>query len=342
MRQLAPIVTWNTPLPIVYGTQLSSAQLNATATGLGGAALPGTFAYSPGPGSLLPAGMASLGVTFTPSDTTDHTTVAQSVNLAVNQAIPALMWSVPSPITYGTALSSTQLNATATGVGGTTLPGTFNYTPAAGSVPGGGTQTLSVVFTPSDTVDYTTTSASVPLVVNTGTSSIVLSLSAPSVSSGTSVALTANVSSGVVPVTPGLVTFCDATAPSCLGSAELGTAELTSGGTATINLTFGPGSHSIYAIFSGTGNYISSKSAPQTLTVNGINSSAIQILPSGSAGNYTLTATVTGQGTATPTGTVSFLDTTNSNLSLSTAALGSGTSYHCVLFSIDIGSRKRT
>ena len=325
VHQLAPVVTWNTPSPIVYGTQLSSAQLNATATGLGGAALPGTFAYSPGPGSFLPAGMASLGVTFTPSDTTDYTTVTQSVNLVVNQAIPALMWSVPSPITYGTALSSTQLNATATGVGGTTLPGTFTYTPAAGSVPGGGTQTLSVVFTPSDTVDYTTAGASVPLVVNTGTSSIVLSLSAPSVSSGTSVALTANVSSGVVPVTPGLVTFCDATAPSCLGSAVLGTAELRSGGTATINLTFGPGSHSIYAIFGGTGNYISSKSAPQTLTVNGINSSAIQILPSGSAGNYTLTATVTGQGTATPTGTVSFLDTTNSNLSLGTAALGSGT-----------------
>ena len=176
------------------------------------------------------------------------------------------------------------------------------YTPGAGTIPGGGTQTLSAVFIPSDTVDYTTAAASVPLMVNTGTSSIVLSLSAPSVSSGTSVALTANVSSGVVPVAPGLVTFCDATAPSCLGSAVLGTAELTSGGTATINLTFGPGSHSIYAIFGGTGNYTASKSAPQTLTVIGINNSATQISSSGSAGNYTLTATVIGNGTATPAG----------------------------------------
>lgn len=324
VNQLTPAVSWTTPSPIVYGTQLSAAQLDATATGLAGATLPGTFAYNPGSGSLLPAGIATLSVTFTPTDTTDYTTATQTVNLLVNQAIPLLSWSAPSPISYGTPLSATQLDATALGIGGITLPGTFVYTPAAGTVLGGGTQTLSVVFTPNDTTDYTVASASVPQVVNAGSTATTLSLSATSANSATPIALTATVSSAGSPVTPGLVTFCDASAPSCLGSAWLGTSALTSSGAATVNLLLGPGSHSIYAIFAGTGNYTGSSSTPQTLTVNGLNSSTTQISPSGSAGNYTLTATVTGNGTATPTGTVSFLDASNSNLSLGTAALASG------------------
>lgn len=325
VRQLTPAVTWTTPSPIVYGMQLSSEQLDATATGLGGAPLPGAFIYSPGPGSLLPAGIATLSVTFTPTDTTDYTTASQTVNLVVNQAVPMLSWAPPAAIGYGTALSATQLDAAAYGVGGVTLPGNFVYTPAAGAVLGGGTQTLSVVFTPNDTNDYTTATASVPLTVNAGSTSTVLNLSATTVNSETSVTLTAAVSSAGSSVTPGLITFCDGSAPSCLGSGVLGTAALTSAGTATINLILGPGSHSLYAVFAGTENYAGSSSTPQALMVSGLNNSATQIAASGSAGNYTLTATVTGNGTATPTGTVSFVDTSNSNLSLGTAALGSGT-----------------
>jgi Bacterial Ig-like domain (group 3)/FG-GAP-like repeat/Galactose oxidase, central domain len=325
VRQLTPTLTWNTPSPIVYGMQLSSAQLDATATGLGGAPLPGAFNYSPGPGSLLPAGIATLSVTFTPTDTTDYTTASQTVNLVVNQAVPMLSWAAPSAISYGTPLGATQLDAAAFGVGGVTLPGTFVYTPAAGTVPNGGTQTLSVVFTPNDTNDYTTATAAVPLTVNTGVTSTVLNLSATTANSGTAVTLTAAVSSAGSPVTLGLITFCDGSASSCLGSGVLATAALTSAGTATSNLILGPGSHSVYAVFAGTGNYAASNSTPQTLTVSGSNSSATQIAASGSAGNYTLTATVTGNGTATPTGTVSFVDTSDSNLSLGTAALASGT-----------------
>ena len=46
-------------------------------------------------------------------------------------------------------MSATQLEATAS------VPGTFVYTPAAGTVLGAGnSQTLSVTFTPTDTADY--------------------------------------------------------------------------------------------------------------------------------------------------------------------------------------------
>ncbi len=57
---------------------------------------------------------------------------------------PTITWPTPSAIALGTALSGTQLNATAT------VPGTFVYTPAAGTVLPAGTQTLSVTFTPAE------------------------------------------------------------------------------------------------------------------------------------------------------------------------------------------------
>ena len=68
---------------------------------------------------------------------------------------PALSWSSPAAITYGTALSSTQLDASAADSGtGAAVAGTFVYTPAAGTILHGGWQTLSVTFTPTDTTDY--------------------------------------------------------------------------------------------------------------------------------------------------------------------------------------------
>jgi hypothetical protein len=73
--------------------------------------------------------------------------IAQSTSAAftqnIGQAAPVITWSNPADITYGSALGATQLNATAN------VPGTFAYTPAAGTVLSVGSgQTLSVVFTP--------------------------------------------------------------------------------------------------------------------------------------------------------------------------------------------------
>jgi hypothetical protein len=114
-------------------------------------------------------GTDTLSVTFTPTDTTDYTTATASVKLTVNQATkttPTITWPTPAAITYGTALSSTQLDATAS------VQGSFVYAPAAGTVPAVGTDTLSVTFTPTDTTDYTTATASVQLVVNPATPQI--------------------------------------------------------------------------------------------------------------------------------------------------------------------------
>lgn len=178
-------LTWATPAPITYGTPLTGVQLDATA-GIGG-----TYAYTPSAGAVLHPGTQTLSVVFTPTDTTDYATGTASVQLVVNKATPVITWHQPAPITYGTALSSTQLDATAS------VPGTFVYSPAAGSVLSAGSQTLSVTFTPADTTDYKTATASVSLTVNKATPVITWLAPAPitygTALSGTQLDASANV-----------------------------------------------------------------------------------------------------------------------------------------------------
>jgi sugar lactone lactonase YvrE len=148
-----------------------------------------------------------------------------------------------------------------------------------------------------------------------------------SVSSGTVVTLTATVVSGVTSVRPGQVNFCDASASLCTDIHLLGTAQLTSAGTATLKLRPGIGTHNYRAVFQGTKTYAGSASAVSALAVTGATGSiatATAIAETGSWGNYTLTATVTEAGkTKAPTGNVRFVDTSNGNSVLTTAALGS-------------------
>ena len=145
--QAKPTVTWATPATVAYGTALSSTQLDATGS------VPGTFVYSPAAGAVPAGGTQTLSVTFTPADTTDYTTAKASVSLHVTASTPTIAWATPAAITYGTALTASQLDATAT-YNGSALAGTFVYSPAKGTVLTAGTQTLSVTFTPSNTADY--------------------------------------------------------------------------------------------------------------------------------------------------------------------------------------------
>ena len=139
VAKATPAVTWPTPDPIAHGVALSATQLNATAT------VPGSFAYTPAAGEMLAPGVHELSVIFTPADTLNYATVRAVVSLTVTEKLPALItWPAPSAISYGTALSAVQLNATAS------VPGTFVYTPSAGHVLAPGRYTLSASFTPSE------------------------------------------------------------------------------------------------------------------------------------------------------------------------------------------------
>src|SRR5208337_4858338 len=82
-------VTWATPAPIIYGAALSVTQLDATAS------VAGNFVYSPGAGTVLTAGLQTLSVTFTPSDS-NYAPSTGSVMLQVNQAATTTTWATPA------------------------------------------------------------------------------------------------------------------------------------------------------------------------------------------------------------------------------------------------------
>src|SRR5205814_2626371 len=145
---------------IVYSTALGATQLNATAS------VPGTLVYAPAAGTVLNAGAHELSVTFTPTDAANYSSTTATVSLTVLKGTSTIAWPTPADITYGTALSATQLNATAS------APGTLVYAPAAGTVLSAGAHELSVTFTPTDAANYSSTTATLLLTVLKGASTI--------------------------------------------------------------------------------------------------------------------------------------------------------------------------
>ena len=164
--KITPVITWANPAALTVGTPLGSTQLNATASH-NGSPIPGVFVYTPDAGTILDVGAGQvLSVTFTPTNTTLYNPVNKTVTINVNKAVPLITWPNPAPIAVGTALSSTQLNAIASH-NGTPVPGSFVYTPPAGTVLSLGTgHQLSVSFTPADTSVYLPATKVVTIDVN--------------------------------------------------------------------------------------------------------------------------------------------------------------------------------
>ncbi len=212
----------------------------------------------------------------------------------------------PNPTTGTSTLTLTASSSAAVGTSTVTVTGT------SGSITGSTTIPLSVVAPETGTTTALTLTA--------GGSAV------SSVSAGTAVTATATVSAGSTAVTTGQVNFCAATATYCDSIHLLGSAQLTSAGTAVLHFIPGAGSHSYKAVFVGTSVNAASTSSAASLTVTAAIATKTTIAQSGTEGNYTLTATVSGNGPIGPTGNVSFLDTSNNNASVGTATLGSATS----------------
>jgi hypothetical protein len=109
----------------------------------------------------------------------------------------------------------------------------------------------------------------------------------------------------------GQVNFCDAAAAHCTDVHLLATAQITHAGTATFKFIPGVGSHSYKAVFLGTTTNASSVSSNAALSVTGKQPTATVIAGTGALGDYFLTATVGGNGSTPPTGSVSFIDTSD-------------------------------
>jgi len=171
-----PVIAWTNPGSIIYGTPLSGTQLNATAS------VSGIFAYTPGSGTILNAGAnQALSVNFTPTDVANFNSInGTTALLTVNKAIPTIAWSNPSAINYGTALSATQLNATAS------VPGSFVYAPGLGTVlNAGANQSLSVNFTPTDAVNFSSVNGTTVLITVNKTTPVVTWLTPAAIPYGT-------------------------------------------------------------------------------------------------------------------------------------------------------------
>jgi hypothetical protein len=150
----------------VYGAPLPA--LTATFTGLVNGDTPASFNTSPNvPPALATTATATSDVvaggypiTVNAADP-DYTITLVNGTLTITPANQAITWSNPAPIIVGTALSSTQLNATVSVVGPAPA-GALTYTPPAGTVLGPGSgQTLSV--SAAATQDYNVATATVAI-----------------------------------------------------------------------------------------------------------------------------------------------------------------------------------
>lgn len=355
VSQATPTISWATPASIPSATPLSAAQLNAVAT------VPGVFTYTPAAGTVLGVGSQSLSVSFKPTDAVDYASATAKTTLTVTSAAsttPAVKVT-PSATSITTAQALRVEIVVSGGTGKTTPTGTVvlssgsylsdTFSLAGGSdiitIPAGwlaiGADSLLVTYVPDSassstyTSSYGTSSAVTVTAASTtaGSTSTTLSMTnagsaATTVAAGSVVTLTATVKAGSTAVTNGLVNFCDGDGNACTDVHLLGTAQLLSGGTASVKFRPGIGDHSYKAIFAGTTSNKASASALSDLTVaaSAVMPSTTAIVQSGSVGNYTLTATVGGLGGAPPTGTISFLDSTYGNAVLGTSALSAGTS----------------
>jgi sugar lactone lactonase YvrE len=193
---------------------------------------------------------------------------------------------------------------------------------------GGGSHTITAYYSGVPNMFVASSNTTSILITAPLVSAVTLNIApGSSVVAGTAATLTATVTANSVPVTAGTVLFCNAAAAQCDGAAVYGSAQLTSAGTAAIKLTLGVGVYSIAAAFQATSPTLAGVSAPQpfTVTANAGYSSFTTIAATGSSSDYTLTGTVTTFGAAPPSGTVSFLNTSNGSASLGAAALNPAT-----------------
>ncbi len=305
--QATSVISWPTPPAITYGTALSTAQLDASAT-VNGTPVAGGYSYNPPPGTVPAAGNQPLSVTFTPTNT-GYSTATGSVTLAVNKATPSISAACsPNSVTYGASFTCTaSVSGGATGTvswtlnGGVWTSGTLSGGAESFSSPDlspSGVYTVGVTYSGDANNNSTSTTTSLTLLQATPT--ITISASTTSFVYGTEPTFAVQVS-------------CD----SACGNVEFyvdgavwgpGTLN-SSGATGAGGNPFTVGAHTITATYTGNSEY-SSASTSIVVTVNPI-PTVTTIESSLNPSNYGQSVSFTSlvnTGGATPTGTVNFVN----------------------------------
>ncbi|MFT5190311.1 MAG: sulfatase activating formylglycine-generating enzyme [Verrucomicrobiales bacterium] len=142
------------PLTVSYfgfvngDTEASLVTVGTVSTDATGTSEPGTY-----PITVQGASSSNYEITFVPG----------SLFLKDKQD-PSIQWATPQPIVYGTVLTETQLNATATSEN-TTVPGSFTYEPPLGTLLDAGSYELVAKFQPGDDQTYNLITSKVTLAV---------------------------------------------------------------------------------------------------------------------------------------------------------------------------------
>jgi hypothetical protein len=247
-------LSWPPPASIVYGTALGPTQLSATAS------IPGAFVYTPIAGTVLQAGNGRiLSTTFTPEDT-NFGVGTGSVSIDVLKATTTITWPAPPTVSSGTPLGANQLNATAS------VAGTFVYTPAAGTVLNVGPQTLSVIFTPSDSTNYTKATKTISTVAVDGHASV--NVNATSIGAGA--IITVMVADGPGNATDWVALYRVGSSAEVewkfLNGARTAPAAAVTGATLTFTLPTGPGTYTLRFYANNTYTLLATSA---TITVTG-------------------------------------------------------------------------
>jgi sugar lactone lactonase YvrE len=244
--------------PVTFGV----APIALSATASSGLAV--SFSVVSGPATITGSSLNIVGagtVVVAASQAGNQTWLAAtSVNqtIVVNQATPTIAWPSPAPVVYGTALSGKQLDATAS------VPGSLAYSPSAGATPAVGVDLLTVTFTPTDTADYKSATASASLTVTPATPKIALATSTNPQYVTDAVVFTAALTSAAGAQPSGAVSFLD-------GDTVLGSATIAAGVASFTTTSLAIGPHTITAVYSGDANYLPVTSAALTQVIQDFN-----------------------------------------------------------------------
>jgi len=197
------------------------------------------IAPTPNTGTLTSTLDSTVGThTFTlnAQDLVGNISTPSSATYTVGKATPTITWVAPAAISYGTPLSSAQLNASAS------VPGTFVYSPVAGAILAPGNVSLSSTFTPTDSADYTGASKSVSLTVNQATTTTTITSILPNPAKPNSpVMISVSVTGSTHVASPtGTMTIRATTGESCSAAVSAGGCSLTfaTGGTRTVTASY--------------------------------------------------------------------------------------------------------
>lgn len=132
--------------------------------------LPVSLAYTDAAGVAVSAPIDGGDYTVTATVEDPNYSGSASDLFRIAKATPTITWADPAPITYGTALSDLQLNATAS-LNGQAVAGSLIYTPGAGTVlDAGANQVLSADFTPAAAGNFNSVAGTTVLISVGGTS----------------------------------------------------------------------------------------------------------------------------------------------------------------------------